>query len=143
MADNIVHLVLARAPGAPPGTKGISLFIVPKFLLDADGGAGERNSVSCVSIEHKLGIHGSPTCVMSFEDAVGYLVGEVNDGMRAMFTMMNDARLSTSGSRVWASPSAPTSRQSPFAAPGTRAGRSATPPTARRRSSTTPTCAAC
>ncbi len=93
ITDNIIHLVLARAPGSPPGTKGISLFIVPKFVLDADGRPGERNSVTCVSIEHKLGIHGSPTCVMAFEDAVGYLVGEVNDGMRAMFTMMNDARL--------------------------------------------------
>ncbi len=93
MAENIVHLVLARAPGAPPGTKGISLFIVPKFLLDAEGEAGERNSVSCVSIEHKLGIHGSPTCVMSFDEAVGFLVGEVHQGMRGMFTMMNDARV--------------------------------------------------
>ncbi|MDQ3781513.1 MAG: acyl-CoA dehydrogenase C-terminal domain-containing protein [Actinomycetota bacterium] len=93
MAENIIHLVLARAPDGPPGTKGISLFIVPKFLPDADGRPGEANAVSCVSIEHKLGIHGSPTCVMAFDEAVGYLVGEVNDGMRAMFTMMNDARL--------------------------------------------------
>jgi len=93
MAENIVHLVLARAPGAPPGTKGISLFIVPKYLLDDRGRPGEPNGVSCVSIEHKLGIHGSPTCVMSFDDAVGSLVGEVHEGMRAMFTMMNDARL--------------------------------------------------
>ncbi len=93
MADNIVHLVLARAPGAPPGTKGISLFLVPKYLPEADGSPGERNAVSCVSIEHKLGIHSSPTCVMAFEDAVGFLVGEVNQGMRYMFTMMNDARL--------------------------------------------------
>ncbi len=96
MADNIVHLVLARAPEAPPGTRGISLFIVPKYLVNPDGSLGERNDVSCVSIEHKLGIHGSPTCVLSFGEnggAVGYIVGEVNQGMRYMFTMMNDARL--------------------------------------------------
>jgi alkylation response protein AidB-like acyl-CoA dehydrogenase len=96
MASNIVHLVLARAPGAPPGTKGISLFLVPKYLVRSDGSPGERNDVTCVSIEHKVGIHGSPTCVMAFGDndgAVGYLVGEVHQGMRAMFTMMNDARL--------------------------------------------------
>ncbi len=97
MADNIVHLVLARTPGAPPGTKGISLFIVPKILVNDDGSLGEPNDVRCVSIEHKLGIHASPTCVMAYGDeggAVGYLVGEENDGMRAMFTMMNSARLS-------------------------------------------------
>ncbi|RPI24073.1 MAG: acyl-CoA dehydrogenase, partial [Actinobacteria bacterium] len=93
LADNIIHLVLARIPEAPPGTKGISLFIVPKFLVASDGTPGERNAVRCVSIEHKLGIHGSPTCVMSFEDAIGYLVGEPNEGMRLMFTMMNQARI--------------------------------------------------
>jgi len=93
MTDNIVHLVLARTPGAPPGTKGISLFIVPKYLPDAAGGLGEANTLNCVSIEHKLGIHGSPTCVMAFEDAVGWMVGEENQGMRYMFTMMNDARI--------------------------------------------------
>jgi alkylation response protein AidB-like acyl-CoA dehydrogenase len=96
MADNIIHLILARAPDAPPGTKGISLFIVPKFIPDADGAPGDRNDVSCVSIEHKVGIHGSPTCVMAFgenDGAIGYLVGEVHQGMRYMFTMMNDARL--------------------------------------------------
>ena len=94
MVDNIVHLVLARAPGAPAGTRGISCFIVPKFLLDDDGTPGDRNRVRCLSIEHKLGIHASPTCVMEYDDAVGYLVGELNGGMRAMFTMMNNARLS-------------------------------------------------
>ncbi len=97
MADNIVHLVLARTPGAPPGTKGITMFLVPKFLLDADGNPGERNDVSCVSIEHKLGIHGSPTCVLSFGDhdgAIGWPVGDEFTGMRNMFTMMNNARLS-------------------------------------------------
>ena len=96
MADNIVHLVLARTPGAPAGTKGISLFLVPKFMVDGEGTIGERNDVHCVSIEHKMGIHASPTCVLSFGDndgAIGYLVGEGNQGMRAMFTMMNSARL--------------------------------------------------
>ena len=96
MAENIVHLVLARLPEAPPGTKGISLFIVPKFMVDADGAPGTRNDVRCVSIEHKMGIHASPTCVMSYGDdggAIGYLVGEENQGMRAMFTMMNSARI--------------------------------------------------
>jgi 3-(methylthio)propanoyl-CoA dehydrogenase len=97
LTDQIVHLVLARLPDAPPGTKGISLFIVPKYLVDDDGDLGDRNDVHVVSLEHKLGIHASPTCVMAFgeggEGAVGYLVGEPNQGMRQMFTMMNDARL--------------------------------------------------
>ncbi|MCH7846195.1 MAG: acyl-CoA dehydrogenase [Acidobacteria bacterium] len=92
LADNIIHLVLARLPDAPPGTKGISLLLVPKFLLDDSGGVGERNSIQTVSIEHKLGIHGSPTCVLSFEDATGYLIGEPHQGMRYMFSMMNQAR---------------------------------------------------
>ncbi len=103
LAGNIVHLVLARTPDAPPGTRGISCFLVPKFLPDSTGtfgnpdGPGIRNDVHCVSIEHKLGIHASPTCVMAYGDhqgAVGFLVGEENGGMRAMFTMMNHARLS-------------------------------------------------
>jgi len=97
MVDNIVHLVLARTPDAPPGTKGISTFIVPKFLLDDEGKPSARNDVSCTSIEHKLGIHGSPTCVLQFGDAggaTGYLIGEENRGMVYMFTMMNNARLS-------------------------------------------------
>ena len=93
LADNIIHLVLARVPEAPPGTKGISLFVVPKFLVDPDGSLGARNEIGCVSIEHKLGINGSPTCVMDLDEAIGYLVGEPNAGMKAMFTMMNDARL--------------------------------------------------
>ncbi len=93
-ADNLIHLVLARTPGSPPGTKGISMFLVPKFLVNADGSLGERNGAQCVSIEHKLGIHGSPTCVMAYEDAIGWLVGGEHDGMRNMFTMMNNARLS-------------------------------------------------
>jgi alkylation response protein AidB-like acyl-CoA dehydrogenase len=91
LADNIVHLVLARTPGAPPGTKGISLFLVPK-VLDPDG-AARPNAVRCTALEHKLGIHASPTCVMVFDGAEGELVGELHGGMRAMFTMMNAARL--------------------------------------------------
>ena len=94
MAENIVHLVLARTPDAPEGVKGISLFVVPKFLPKADGTPGERNSAKCASIEHKLGIHASPTAVMVFENAVGYLVGEVNKGLSYMFVMMNAARFS-------------------------------------------------
>jgi alkylation response protein AidB-like acyl-CoA dehydrogenase len=94
LAEQIVHLVLARTPDAPAGTKGISCFIVPKFLVNEDGSLGERNAVNCLSIEHKLGIHGAPTCVLSYEDATGYLVGEENLGMRIMFVMMNSARLS-------------------------------------------------
>jgi alkylation response protein AidB-like acyl-CoA dehydrogenase len=94
LAENIIHLVLARIPGSPPGTKGISCFIVPKVLVNDDGSLGERNAVHCVSIEDKMGIHASPTCVMSYEGAVGYLVGEPNQGMRYMFKMMNNARLS-------------------------------------------------
>lgn len=96
VADNIVHLVLARTPDSPPGTRGISLFIVPKFILNADGTPGERNDVHCVSIEHKMGIHASPTCVLQFGDnggAVGYLIGHERLGMGYMFTMMNQARL--------------------------------------------------
>lgn len=97
MTDNVIHLVLARLPDAPHGVRGISLFLVPKFLLDENGEAGERNDVHCVSIEHKLGIHASPTCVMMFGDnggAEGYLVGEPHRGLMAMFTMMNAARQS-------------------------------------------------
>jgi alkylation response protein AidB-like acyl-CoA dehydrogenase len=93
LADNIIHLVLARAPEAPPGTRGISMFVVPKYLVNDDGSLGERNGVKAVSVEHKLGIHASPTCVLSFEGATGYLIGEVNQGMKYMFTMMNNARI--------------------------------------------------
>ena len=96
LTDNIIHLVLARLPDAPPGTKGISLFLVPKFLLNADGSLGERNDVRAHSIEHKLGIHASPTCTMVYGDnggATGFLIGEENRGMACMFTMMNQARL--------------------------------------------------
>ncbi len=95
MSDNIVHLVLAKLPDAPAGTKGISLFIVPKFLPAADGEAGDRNAVSCGSIEHKMGIKGSATCVINFDNAKGFLIGELNKGLNCMFTMMNHARLGT------------------------------------------------
>lgn len=95
--DNIIHLVLARIDGLPEGNDGLGLFIVPKFLLNADGGIGARNDVKAVSLEHKLGIHGSPTCVMQYgekEGAIAYLVGEEGKGLRNMFTMMNNARIS-------------------------------------------------
>jgi acyl-CoA dehydrogenase len=93
MAENIIHLVLARIEGAPEGVKGISLFIVPKFKLDADGNPGEQNGVSCGSIEEKMGIHGNATCVMNYDDAEGVLIGAENGGLKAMFVMMNEARL--------------------------------------------------
>jgi alkylation response protein AidB-like acyl-CoA dehydrogenase len=93
LAENIIHLVLAKIAGAPDNVKGISLFIVPKFLVGADGGVGERNSLACGSIEHKMGIHGNSTCVMNYDGATGYLVGEPEKGLAAMFIMMNAARL--------------------------------------------------
>jgi alkylation response protein AidB-like acyl-CoA dehydrogenase len=93
LAENIVHLVLARIDGAPAGTRGLSLFIVPKFLPAPNGGVGARNAVSCGSIEEKMGIHGNATCVMNYDGAIGWLVAEPNRGLQAMFTMMNEARL--------------------------------------------------
>ncbi|HEX3208543.1 MAG TPA: acyl-CoA dehydrogenase family protein, partial [Geminicoccaceae bacterium] len=96
LAENTIHMVLARTPDAPAGTRGISLFLIPKFLVEVDGSLGARNDLRCVSLEHKLGIHAAPTCVMSFGDqqgAIGWLVGEEQGGMQAMFTMMNTARL--------------------------------------------------
>lgn len=95
MTDNIVHIVLARLPDAPKGTRGISLFIVPKFLPDKDGRTGARNGVTCGSIEHKMGIHGNATCVLNFDGATGYLIGPPNRGLNCMFTFMNTARLGT------------------------------------------------
>ncbi len=94
LVDNIVHLVLARLPDAPPGVKGISLFLAPKFLPHETGAFTKRNALRCAGIEHKLGIHGSPTCTMIFEDATGFLIGEEHNGLACMFTMMNNARLS-------------------------------------------------
>ena len=95
LAENIVHIVLARIPGAPPGIKGISLFIVPKFTANDDGTVGERNNVTCGALEHKMGIHGNSTCLLNFDGAKGYLVGEENKGLNYMFTFMNFARLGT------------------------------------------------
>ncbi|MGR3650586.1 MAG: acyl-CoA dehydrogenase [Roseovarius sp.] len=98
--ENVCHLVLARLPDGVPGTKGISLFLVPKFIPDPQGDPGERNALSVVSLEHKVGLHGSPTCVMQYDGATGWLVGEPHQGMRAMFTMMNNARLGVGGQGV-------------------------------------------
>ena len=94
MSDNIIHLVLAKIPGGPEGVKGISLFIVPKFLVNDDGSLGSRNGVACGNIEEKMGIHGNSTCVMNYDAATGFLIGDEHKGLRAMFTMMNEARLS-------------------------------------------------
>jgi alkylation response protein AidB-like acyl-CoA dehydrogenase len=144
-AENIVHLVLARTPDAPAGVKGISLFIVPKFLVNKDGSLGARNDLRCVSLEHKLGIHASPTAVMSYGDnggATGYLVGQEGRGLEYMFTMMNNARLAVGvqglsiAERSYQRPS-PTPRAACRAAPITRR-RTAPPP-----SSAMPTCGAC
>ena len=93
MAENIIHLVLARLPDAPKGVKGISLFLIPKYKVNNDGTLGDHNNVNCVSIEEKMGVHGSATCVMSFEDSEGYLIGELNEGLAAMFSMMNTERI--------------------------------------------------
>ncbi|MGG7643763.1 acyl-CoA dehydrogenase C-terminal domain-containing protein [Rhodovulum sp. YNF3179] len=93
LSENIIHLVLAKIPGGPEGTKGISLFIVPKFLVTEDGAPGARNAVQCGGLEHKMGIHGNATCVMHYDGATGYLVGEAHTGLKAMFTMMNEARI--------------------------------------------------
>ena len=93
MSENIIHLVLARLPDAPEGTRGITMFLVPKFLINEDGSLGERNGVRCTALEHKMGINGSATCVLNYDNAEGYLIGEENGGLKAMFTMMNSARL--------------------------------------------------
>tara|TARA_A200000113_G_scaffold223669_1_gene239812 strand:+ start:1936 stop:3723 length:1788 start_codon:yes stop_codon:yes gene_type:complete len=97
MTENIIHLVLAKVPGSPEGTKGISMFIVPKVMVNDDGSLGDNNNVSCISIEEKLGIHASPTCVMEYDGSIGYLVGEENRGLNYMFTMMNEARVWVGG----------------------------------------------
>jgi len=95
LAENIVHIVLARLPDSPPGTKGISLFIVPKFIPNDDGSIGERNNVTCGALEQKMGIHGNSTCLLNFDEATGYLIGEINKGLAYMFTFMNFARIGT------------------------------------------------
>jgi hypothetical protein len=103
LARNVIHLVLARTPGAPAGTRGISLFVVPKYFVNADGSLGARNDLRCVSLEHKLGIMASPTCVMSFGDndaCIGELIGRENEGLKAMFTMMNSARINVGNQGV-------------------------------------------
>ena len=143
MTDNIVHLVLARTPGAPPGTKGISLFLVPKFLVDADGSLGERNDIKCVSLEHKMGIHASPTCVMSYGDegegAVGYLIGEESGD--AVHVHHDEQCPVGRGAKVLPSPNGPTSRRSLSARSAGRAGRPERP--RARSSSSTPTYGGC
>ena len=101
-SENVCHLVLARLPDGKPGTKGISLFIVPKFIPDQFGKAGVANKLKVISLEHKLGLHGSPTAVMQYDGATGWLIGEPHDGMRAMFTMMNNARLGVGGQGIGA-----------------------------------------
>ena len=124
LTENIMHMVLARIDGAPAGVKGISLFLVPKFLVNADGSLGARNDVRCVSIEHKLGIHASPTCVLAFGErggAVGYLVGEPNRGLEYMFIMMNCGAAVGRRAGLSAWPSAPSAGGGVGAQP--RAGR--------------------
>ena len=145
LTDNIVHITLARTPDAPAGTRGISVFIVPKFLVNADGSIGERNDITCVGIEHKMGIHASPTCVMALgehDGAVGYLIGDEQQGMRNMFTMMNFARLSVGveglGRRRAFLPAVGGVRPGAAPEPGGRLDRHR-----RRRSSSIPTSAAC
>ena len=93
LSENVIHLVLAKIPGGPDGVKGISLFIVPKFMVNEDGSLGARNAVAVGKIEEKMGIHGNATCVMNYDGATGFLLGDEHKGMRAMFTMMNEARL--------------------------------------------------
>ena len=97
LSENIIHLVLAKVPGSPEGTKGISMFIVPKFVVNDDSSLGGHNKVNCISIEEKLGIHGSPTCVMEYDGSVGYLIGEENMGLNYMFTTINEARIRAGG----------------------------------------------
>ena len=146
LADNIVHLVLARTPGAPPGTRGVSCFLVPKHLPSADGSAGERNDVRCVSIEHKLGIHASPTCVMAYGDTRrrSGIFGRGGERRNAGHVHDDETTPASAwGCRAWPSPSGPTSRPSPTPTSAARAGRRARPPESPRPSSTIPTCGGC
>ena len=140
LADNIIHLVLARTPEAPAGTRGISLFLVPKVLPD-----GSRNDLRCASIEHKLGIHASPTCTMAFGDgggATGWLIGPEHGGMRAMFTMMNNARLNVGLQGVGIAEAA-TQRAVAYALGRVQSARAGGASRTRWRSSSIPTCAGC
>ena len=145
LTDNIIHFVLARLPDAPPGTKGISLFLIPKFLVNADGSLGERNDVRAHSVEHKMGIHASPTCTMVYGDhggAVGYLIGKENAGMACMFTMMNNARLRSG----WAASELPNARRKRRSLTRRIASKAASPARHRMtrfRSCSMSTCGAC
>ena len=145
LTDNIIHLVLARLPDAPPGTRGISLFLVPKILVNADGSLGAHNDVVCAGVEHKLGIHASPTCVMKYGEkgpgAVGYLVGEENRGLNVMFIMMNAARLAVGMQGVAVAERA-TQRALSYARERRKAAAPPAPAPRCRRSSSTPTFAA-
>jgi alkylation response protein AidB-like acyl-CoA dehydrogenase len=143
LADNIVHMVLARTPDAPPGSRGISLFIVPKFLPAPDGRPGERNGVRTLRLEEKLGIHASPTCVLAYEEALGWRVGEENRGLECMFTMMNSARLHVGVQGVAIAERAYQQARD-FARERVQGRPLGAPPEAGRcRSSITPTCGAC
>jgi len=122
LSDNIIHLVLARIEGAPAGIKGVSLFVVPKILVNPDGSLGARNGVSCGSIEHKMGIHGNSTCTMNYDGATGWLIGEENRGMQGMFVMMNEARLGVAV-KDWRSRKWPTRTRLPMPAIVCRAAR--------------------
>ena len=145
LAPNIIYLVLARLPDAPKGSKGISLFLVPKVMVNDDGTLGARNAVSCGAIEHKMGIHGCPTCVINFDGATGWLVGEPHQGLKAMFSMMNTERIAVG---IHGLAIAEASYQNAVAYARERLqGRAPSgpkiPPSPPTRSSSTPTCAAC
>ena len=147
LAENIIHLVLAKIAGAPDTVKGISLFLVPKFLVNDDGSLGERNTVTCGSIEHKMGINGNATCVMNYDGAKGWLVGEPEKGLAAMFIMMNAARLGVGlqglAQGEVAYQNAAALRQGPPPGPRARRPRTAMPPPRPTTSSSTPTSAGC
>jgi len=145
LTENIIHLVLARIEGAPGGVRGISLFIVPKFIPDAKGDPGQRNSVHCLGLEEKMGIHGSATCVMSHEEATGWLIGEENRGLNLMFVMMNEERLAV-GMQGIAQGEAAYQAAAQFAKERLQAARSPvrkTPTAPPIRSWSIPTCGAC
>jgi acyl-CoA dehydrogenase len=122
LTENIIHLVLARIEGAPAGIKGISLFVVPKVMVNDDGSLGARNGVACGSIEHKMGIHGNSTCVMNYDNATGWLIGRGEQGLAGMFVMMNEARLGVA-CRASRSPRSPIRTRSPTRRSACRAVR--------------------